>query len=275
MATFDIIDAAGYGYQLAWREKRYLARLATVPLFVQFCCLLVILLAGWGDRSLLSTMILLPSFFAAGWMLSHYVRLIFLDQRWPFRPAGDPAADRQEMQDRAAGLMAGTLVFVISRFLTGGQTAWFFHLLDQVNQVSKVNPPQLSSTMAVVFLATMAVSLWAFRFMWFYIPAVLGYNLRQCVRDLRGIATSFYMIGLTIICSIPVMGVQYLIASVAAAPYDLSHPAGLPLTFDIFLAMLDSIAETVIAFIATGAMAYALYEMLGKKTGPANDHKPR
>src|ERR1700744_2223913 len=116
MASFDIIDSAGYGYQLAWREKRYLARLATIPLFVKFCCLVAIMLAHWGDRSLLSSLVLLPSFFADGWMLSHYIRLIFLDQRWPFRPSGDPAADRQDMQDRASSLMAGTLVFVLSRF---------------------------------------------------------------------------------------------------------------------------------------------------------------
>jgi hypothetical protein len=272
MASFDIIGAAGYGYQLAWREKRYLARLATIPLFVKFCCLLVIMLGRWTDSSLLATLILLPSFFADGWMLSHYVRLIFLDQRWPFRPGGDPAADRQELQDRSTSLMAGTLVFVVSRFLAGGQSAWFFHLLDQINQVSKANPPQLSTGTAVIFLATTALSLWAFRFLWFYIPAVLGYNLRRCVRDLRGIAASFYIIGLAVICSLPTYGFQYLIASMAAAPYDLSHPATLPLTFDIFLAMLDTAAETIIAFIATGAMAYAFYEMLGKKT---NDRKSR
>ncbi len=272
MASFDIIDAAGYGYQLAWREKRYLGRLATVPVFVKFCCLLVMI--GWGDNHLRSALILIPSFFADGWMLSHYVRLIFLDQRWPFRPGGDPAADRQEVQARAADLMAGTLYFVVSSFLVAGQSAWFYHLRDQASELAKNNIPP-STDMAVAFLASAVLSVWAFRFTWFFILAVLGYNLRQCMRDLRGIAVSFYMFGAYLVCVVPTVGLEYLVGSMAAMPYNLSHPATLPLTFEIFLALLDSIADTVVVLIVTGEMSYAFYEMLKKKSGPANDRKPR
>ena len=93
MASFDIIDAAGRGYSKVWEEKTYLYQLAVIPVVIKFVCYLTIQALDWEENFIRQALVMLPSYFADGWMLSHFVRLIFLDQRWPFKPSGDPEKD--------------------------------------------------------------------------------------------------------------------------------------------------------------------------------------
>jgi hypothetical protein len=278
MASFDIIEAASYGYQLAWQERRYLGRLATIPLFIKFCCLSVIAIAGFNNHShfLHQAILMLPSYFADGWMLSHYTRLIFLDQRWPFRPSGDPVADRQEAQDRASDLMAGTLVFAVSYFLVAGIMYVLTNISTRINLEAGHDPTQVSFFMSFTVLAILAFCFWGFRFLWFFIPATLGYSLRQCLIRLRGSMTSLLIfICVLLFCYLPAWMLSNTIAAVLSMPYASTGPQSLPVSFNIFSIMLTTLTDTIVFFIATGAMSYAMYQMLGDIKGPANDPKGR
>lgn len=274
MAMFDIIEASGYGYRLGWQEKRYLARLATIPTLIKWISIFFILKADWEGFNLKPTLLLLPSFFADGWMYSHYARLIFLDQRWPFRPSGDTGADRQELMERAHFLMAGTLTFVLFHFLMGGVFICGLALFSQGAHLAQAQPPQMPTPLALMMLMSAVLSLWFFRFLWFYIPAALGYSLQQCRRDLHGMMTSVLMLFTMLICYVPLWVVQHIVESVASG-YDPAHPENWPATILLFISMIESICDTAVGLILTGAMAYAFYEMISLRRGHANDQPPR
>jgi len=274
MAMFDIIDSAGYGYRLAWQEKRYLARLATLPTLIKWISIFFILKADWQGFNLKPNLLLLPSFFADGWMYSHYARLIFFDQRWPFKPSGDAAADRQDLMDRAHFLMAGTLTFVLFHFLMGGFFVCELFVFTHAAQMAQAPTPQMPTSLALMVLVSLVFGLWFIRFLWFYIPASLGYSLHDCRRDVRGMMTSVLMVLTMLICYVPLWVVQHLVESVASG-YDVAHPETWPVTVLVFISMVESVSDSAIGLIVTGAMAYAFYEMISLKRGPASGRPPR
>ena len=112
MAYFSVMEATNFGYRLTWQERRYLVYLAAIPFLIKFICHMTVVMLDWRSQFMRQAIVMLPSFFAYGWMLAHVTRLIFLDQRWPFRRSGDDEKDRLIMADKTQGIMAGTLAFV-------------------------------------------------------------------------------------------------------------------------------------------------------------------
>ncbi len=272
MAMFDIIDAAGYGYRLAWQERRYLARLATIPALISWISIFLVLRAGWSDVSLRTTLVLLPSLFAEGWMYSHYTRLIFLDQRWPFRPSGDTAVDRQELMERAHFLMVGALTFVLFHFLWRGLMAWLTTLSIKATSIANTNASQVPMSLALLMLLSIWIWLWFLRFLWFYIPATIGYPMRKCMKDLRGMMTSV-IIGLTaIVCFAPLSVIDGIIES--SVGYNFEQPWTSPLTVLVFVSLVRALRDTIVGLLFAGAMAYGFYEIIGLKRGRAKNQPP-
>ena len=120
MAAFDVIEAGGKGYSFAWAERRYLLRLALVPLLIKLVCHTVVLTFEWQTDFMRQALVMLPSYFADGWLMAHLVRLVFLEQRWPFRPTGNKEQDLTVLEDRARGVLSGVLVFALIKFLLAG-----------------------------------------------------------------------------------------------------------------------------------------------------------
>lgn len=263
MASFDIIDASGFGYRLAWRERHYLVRLAAVPLLVKFVCHISVVLLEWDSQFMRQALVMLPSYFADGWMLAHLVRLIFLGQRWPFRPSGDPGADMSALQDRARGIMAGILSYVVIKFIIAG-------IADVVYQGGAAarelgTPPEPSAIGAVAGILILAGAVWMFRFLWFYIPAALNYPLPSYTRDIKGFDTSFYMLGVWLACCFPVLAFFGIVLAGILMPFDNGGLLSPPVGIEILGAMIRVFADTAIIIISTGGMAHGLYAIAGKR----------
>ena len=102
-SLIDVVESVDYGYRFLWRERAYLMHIAAAPLAIKAICLLVLIGLGWERDFIRSALVMLPAYFAEGWMLAHLIRLVFYDQRWPFQPTGDKARDQMLLQDRIFG----------------------------------------------------------------------------------------------------------------------------------------------------------------------------
>lgn len=245
MASFDIIDASGRAYRLIWAERAYLARLAFVPLVIKIVCFGIVLAAGWQDRFLLQALVMLPSYFADGWMVSHLVRLIYLGQRWPFRPSGDAARDAEMLQTRASALYAGTLAFVVTKYLITGYTAFIYGLSLQFREHQDNPDPGIATALLII----MIVTIWAFRFIWLYIPVALEYPLKRFIGALRGYRLSFQMMGVWLVCFVPVFALFQILGGAFPAATSIA----------VVLAVL---MDTVSSLLATAGIAFGLYELI-------------
>ena len=83
MAKYDAADCAVKAYGFVWGERHYLFKLAVFPLFIKLVCLVTVISMGYQFDFIRQSLLMLPSYFADGWVMSHLVRLIYLDQRWP------------------------------------------------------------------------------------------------------------------------------------------------------------------------------------------------
>jgi hypothetical protein len=260
MPSFDVINAAGKAYVLAWRERPYLFQLASVPLFIKYCGYLTVMTLNWEDNFIRQALVMLPSYFADGWMLSHVVRLIFLDQRWPFRPTGNPEEDVQRLHERAQGIMAGTILYALIEFLTTG----LMQLLSVTGAKIWETPMQEAAPYAFGTIAFGLAMFWGFRLIWLFIPAALGYSLRRFVNDIRGASTSLYLIGAWSVCFVPVFFFFRFIISLLVAPFgeDLQN---LPLTIEMMAGFVIIIMDTTIILLSAMAVSYGLQEMINKR----------
>lgn len=271
MASFDVIDAAMQGYRWLWAERRYLARLALAPVLVKFVCTITVLSLGVSENFVRQALIFLPDYFTEGWLLAHVVRLQFLGQRWPFRPTGDKAADEAVLRDRFRGVMAGTLVYVLSRYLFAGA----MQLMQMIE--AGVMPPtgaqEVTSAMAASLLAMMAmfvVFIWCFRLMWMFIPATLNVPVGACLRMMgRRFMPSIYMIGAWLVCFVPIMFMFQLVGSLLLA---LSGGMSPPLQF--ILVFGQGVVEAAGVIMSTVAIGWGIAQMMNPQA-PSRRPGPR
>lgn len=227
MAAFDVIGSAAKAYRFTWAERHYLARLAIVPVMVKLVCFVVIMSFGWEREFIRQAIIMLPSYFTEGWLLSHTVRLIYFGQRWPFRPTGDKASDNSVFRDRARGISAGTIFYVLLRFIQNG----IFALAQSKSYVEgdtvAAAAPEPTLILFVLSLALLAAAVWTFRFFWLFIPAAANYPIRNFIRRINGFSTSINLIATWMICFFPLIII--LLATIpgsARLPWFLDTRAG-------------------------------------------------
>lgn len=252
MASFDIMEATSFGYRTAWRERNYLIYLAAVPILIKFICHMTVVMLGWQDQFMRQGMIMLPSYFADGWMLSHLVRLIFLDQRWPFRGTGDTAQDNAALTERARGVLGGTLAFVVVEFLMAGFMDAVYPLILMLIDMREPPPNSVPVMMA---LGTV-VLIWLFRYFWFYIPAAVQYPLPHFSMALKGFKTSLYMLGVWLGCTVP--AILFMGAVIPRPAPGKSYGMGAEFMAGIVGVMLN----TIVSIILTAAMAHAIRTMI-------------
>ncbi len=206
----DLVTSVGKAYQLVWAERGYLVRLALLP----FLCKIIFFTIAYsytdGQNLWRLSLIMVPAWIVEGWMLAHFVRLIALNQRWPFKPTGDRAHDLPVLQSRYRGVMGGALAFALTQLLIGG---WFALLMTFVPIDLQTPPSEIAlstqAALAVAFLVGLA--LYGFRFLWLYLAAAIGMDVRRAAEGLtQGVWISFRLIGVWLLCAVPAMVVAQL-----------------------------------------------------------------
>lgn len=257
MPSFDIVTAAGQGYTKVWAERHYLLKLAIVPVLFKFICFVSILSMDLGDNRLRASMILIPSYFAEGWMLAHWVRMVVLGQRWPFQPTGNDDEDMKMLNQRARGVLGGMIVYVLTQMVISGIWAWVMTL--PVDQEALENPNmQLRLTSVAIFV----FMLWAFRFLWLFIPVSANYTMAGFLKDIAHPKLSLYMIAVWLICAVPGYGVMMGFT----LPVLLSGEE-VPILLQFASAAVQVCLEVMVNLLAVAGIAYGLKDMYGRLKG--------
>ena len=198
MALFSITDAAKYGYATTWENRETIARHAMLPLMIKLGSLAAILLLGIEQNYLRQGLILLPSFFAEGFLVAFILKSILTGR--------DLNADPRTIDATIArNLIASMIIYVLIKLmlsLTVGMT--FLNMEQQaalIEQSTEAPPPDAAMFLSTLFM--LGFSIWAFRFLWFYIPAALGESLSAFWVRINGFNSSLTMIGCWLLCFLP------------------------------------------------------------------------
>jgi hypothetical protein len=256
MAGFDFVDAATKGYSFFWREREAIARMA-VPLFlVKFICYISVIALSLEENLLRQGLIYLPAYFVEAWLLVQLTRHAMLGERWPMMRTPENFA---ALMPRTRAIKAGIAVYVLIKLfliVTSGLTSG----AAPAPGTELPEPTLMTFIAAMVALGAM---IWAFRLIWLYIPAALGYRVTDFIDRAGGYTTSFYMIGTWLICLLPpAMAVIFLSEMLVTMSGGEAGGA-----LKVLLVALQVAVEIVISVITTIGMAHAVRAIMTGDTG--------
>ncbi len=253
MASFDIITVISLAYKKVWLERRYLLPMMAIPFLVKLACFAALSTFVEDDGLWLAALILLPSFFVEGWLLSHWARTVMTGtHRWPFRSTGNEMQDRAEMASRSKGIMAGTVTYVLINFLMAGYFAAMFSSVPDLTQ--GLDPQNPDPHIAMVGIIFMVSALLLFRFVWVYIPLAVNLPLEKILEKLKPMRLTFQMIGLWLVCVVPaILALQVLGEGLSVLSADGDVTAVQKTGFMVARIAIDMIKN----LICTAGMAYA------------------
>ncbi len=264
MASFDIIDAAGHSYQLAWRERDYLYRLALAPVFLKFVILSALLLLDVERNFLWQAVLMLPAFLVEGWFIAHVIRLVFFGERWlPLlgyqneeKPVNNAA--------RLRGIKSCAVSYALIKFLLSGSLEFAAR-----TGVSEIEPGQEMQDADILFMLVLLFTMiYGFRFIWIYVLLAVNAAKKEIIRIFSSFGISFYLIGAWLLCFIPPLLIMVGLTGIVLGEHAFDD--SLPFTTKILVVLLQSVFDTLITLLTTIAVAFGFHAVLTGK-GENND----
>jgi hypothetical protein len=289
MQQSDIIDSVGIGYKKAWEERAYLLRLAAVPMLVKLICLVIVFATDNMHDFLRQTLILLPAHFLEGWLLAQFLRTLLCGERWPIKVDTEREDHILFMMRRARGIISAVLIYVLIKMGLGVlMAAGEFARKRAKEQRDKLAdaqagsdkgatspaakgssadagapdlPAQIGPEAAIAGLVLIGVLIWAFRYLWLYIPAAVNMPLTAFTNKMGGFLISLRLLGVWIIAVTPILLIGVFITSTMLAGYDGQLDQAPDIVSFVILCM-NVIVEVLVAIVATASIAIALRHLM-------------
>lgn len=265
MKSLDIIDSASFGYMTVWAERRYLAKLAVVPVMIKLVCAVVVFALGYEANFLRQGLVSLPAAFAEGWLLAQFLRTLLLHERWPIYLLEEPSDQQMSaLLLRARGIMSATIMYALITLAAYGIKeiyAWFYAIAENAGKTgADGNMTDGNPWMFIPALAMIYFSIWIFRMLWLYIPVVVLMPVRDFLSQIKGFVVSLKMMAIFLVSMVPCFLLAVLLSNVLA-----SAVGGFETDQGRFIVVvINVLVETVVNLIATAAMVYAFRHILPK-----------
>ena len=254
-SSFDLIEAVGRGYQFFWAQRMSILKIAVFPLLIGLACYAVLTLLELPETDLRQFIIMLPSYFAEGWMVVFLVRAVFIDGDYKPHAKGFLRADRN--------MQAGILLYALTKYILFGGVAVLLHyfgdVLEMLNEQATPDP-DTSLKISIGIIAGAVVSISLFRFLWLYIPVAVGISLRRYVRAAAKSSTALQMFGIWLLCFFPFAITFLMLGSVILSPFQ--DQDDLPLTIEIIVITIQMIFKIMINVATTVCMAYGIKSLM-------------
>ena len=294
MQQTEIVDAVGLGYTKVWAERSYLLRLAAVPALVKLICLVIVFATDNMHDFLRQTLILLPAHFLEGWLLAQFLRTLLCGERWPIKVDTEREDHILFMMRRARGIISAVLIYVLIKMGLGAIMAAGDHAYERAqeqqthqagdtarqvgttgeaetkgapaqNTASGEASPDLPATMGpeagISAIVLLIVLIWAFRYLWLYIPAAVNMPLTAFVNRMGGFIMSLRLIGVWLITITPVLLIGVMITSIMLGNYNGQLDQA-PALISFVILCMNVIVELLVAILATTAIAIAMRHLM-------------
>ena len=256
--SFDLISAVGHAYQFVWHYRRPIARLAIIPAIAGLICYGLILVLDYERNYLIQSVIMLPAFFAEGWMIVYLIRLIFRQSAEEKPDVPVLHADRD--------MQAGIGVYVLTKYLLFGAVGYLWMNFDETLQNIEGQDPSgafMGLTVAIMFFMVLI-----FRFFWLYIPATLNIPFKSYVHHTRGFQVSLQMVGAWLISFVPFSILFSIIGTIIVSPYTSMDE--MPIIAKSMVSVLQLVTELAVNIVSTASIAYGI-RMLYTRKPPKQD----
>lgn len=258
MARFDFVEAAASGYRFLMHQHSAVGRIAMVPLSIKLTSFLVITALGMSDHYLRQGLLLIPSYFAEGWLVAQLIRLAIYGEQWPVVLSGDQKKDLEILSVRFRSIMASTIVYVLIKLFLAVVSGV---MMGAGGGASPAASPEASTGMFLAAMITILGMVWAFRFLWLYIPVALDFSMGGFLRRIRPFRTSVYMIATWLLCFIPLALMFIMVAEFFANIFPPLESGEASMAYKYAVVSFQAVLEMAIAVVSSVGMAFGIYSI--------------
>lgn len=248
---FNFIDVTVDAYGFVWRERSLLVRLAILPLILKVVSFALVYWLGLEENYLRQGLVFLPAYFAEGALLAYAMRMALYGE-----------SGLAESAARSQAVVSSMVLYVLIKLITAlfvGSALGNKLISDK--QIFGIEEPALVFLLSIIFIVLL---IWAFRFLWFYVPLAMGIRLKDFWVRSKAYVTSFYMIGAWLLCFVPMAFALIVLAGFLHAIIPDPEGAFSGVYFG-FISILQAAFELVILLVSSIAIAYGVSDMMGQK----------
>ncbi|MAM34571.1 MAG: hypothetical protein CMH28_05820 [Micavibrio sp.] len=258
---FDILTATKQGYKTVWDERAYLVKLALIPVIIKIICFFVAYSLEVYQGTFSYPLFMLPAYFAEGWLIAQFLRTTLTGERWPVRVKGSVEEHFDWLVMRARSILACILTYVLIAMAHGGALVFLVKFRELAEEQEAALAGDGNPMLVFGALALIGLLLWGFRLLWLHVPMILLVPVRNYLKFLGGMMSSFHMLAVWMLSIIPVFFLMMFITSLALGPTGGALADAPPFLSFLFIG-LNLVAETVTAVIASVAMAALIKPLL-------------
>ena len=270
MASFDFIDAAAKGYEITWRDRAYLARVAVPVLFVKVACFLAIFVLGAQEHFLRQGLISMPGFVVEAIFVAGLIRYVLYREPifiWgravPMPETDDKPYPYHGAMSRNRCIQAGIATYLLLKVILGGFSAV---VLDNYSPLTPTDgaPTEGEAEVSLLYslidsfvmFGAIVLFVWSFRLLWIYIPISMGVSFSDYLKKMTGMKSSLYMMATWFICFLPLI---ILFVSVIQLFTGLMLEGSF--TFIFVKAILEGLAEIILICVPVIAMTHGVAQI--------------
>lgn len=250
-SRFSIFAAVRDAYLFVGREWRILLRAGLLPMGLQAATTLFVEFNRPDASGFEACLWSLPSTLFFAWFMFAETRLILLGERLDRLPA-DPAFVRSRRRAMTAAVLLATLFNMGFVLVTN-----VLSLLAQQNQAA----PNLAISFCEFFL--LGAAFWAVRFAILPLLAAVHYPLAPVLRKVSGLLFSLRLVGLALVCILPVELVAMVLLEIGNV--NLTLATGLTPEKKVAFLLLLAPISLLSAALINAAGVFALRQILGRE----------
>ncbi len=260
---FDAIDKSMQAYKAVWHGRFYLARLFMIPFLIKVICYMIIFYLGYEEDILRQTLVMIPSFFADGWLIAQWLRTLGRGEKWPYKYNLDENGMPKERL-RIKGILSSMQVYVLIKLVIGGLVA-FAIIMNENSSKDVAGEVTQGSVLGFIFgVIAIISSVWCYRFAWLHVPFALNCKMMDFVEAVGGFMGSIKIIGMSLICMVPIYIVLTFLATLIMSVAGVDSEGSLSIFADFILTVISSAGEILIALISSSAILLAYKGIMEK-----------
>lgn len=260
MGKFDFIECASKSYEYIWEHRAALFKQSIPALLLKCFCFIIVITFELETSMLRQGLVLLPSFFLEGWIVAHIILLAAqTEQNAAYKLPID------NFKFASNNIIASMIIYVLIKIAIIVAFGVPHSYIDP-EQSAADSAAMAETGMGYLFILILSIifTVWAFRFLWLYIPVVLGFSPGKFLYKIRGMLSSVYLIATWLFCFIPAgLVLLFLTGFLAGLMPNVDDAPGLPEKYT--LGLIHAVFDYLTVLLSSLGIAYGVSSIFNKE----------
>ncbi len=262
--SFDFVESASKAYRFVWARRVDIARLSAVFIALKIASFVGIAFAGMGHDLLRQGIVMMPVFLMEGWVIAQVMVMAL------YKDVSDTMRGRSVLphpDQIARNIKASMVLYALTKlglsFIVGATMA------SQQDLPETASTPEPGFAMFVISFMLLGAIIYCFRFVWLYVPMIMGMRPLPFLNHFKAFGNSFNLIGAFILCFVPLMLVMLFLSMVVHSLLVSMGFDGESFAVEIAITIIQAVMDFGVSLLSSVAIAFGLYSVLSgenKKT---------